>query len=597
MIAWAGRIERGIERYVARWSVRARFVTGTLVLLLVSWVAMGADLWSFERLPAHRFTSMSILTGTWRLRSALSTMGPDEQVFDGAGYTNWGFGVPLLQAPFHAFARATGMAAHFFPDRAIYFFYFALMVPLLWAGFDRLLASRGALVGAPPRRHFLSWSVTLLTLCGTLFPLMSDRFLIYEETICYMVVFELVALAAYLFARPQWRDLHVVVLAVAAGIALLVRPTGLVLLGAWWAVVALESRRLRSIVVFTTVVAPFVGLWLWTNRLRSGSPVALGFSNGLPFYSYSVLNQRFGSPCVDTAGHFLQAAVRDFEGIFFLTPDAEGWMKQCNLEFELRPGDGWIYPNEGFLGLPVLAVLLVVALAAVRERCWPRRLSRLVPLLAMAAMFVSYVRAGAPVAWRYAADFWPLIVLAVVQTAETIHGRAERLFAPPVGVGALVLAVFTFLRHVVPSVGGLEILPASDAARLWDDFSRSRWSRDPAMPSRISCGDAPTLPYENGFGWTPFCEVGEVTNVYLGVPEESGDDRVLRFDAPGSTRPTLRVFVNGTIYEASRTGTVYSAHVHVATAALHSPVVMVTIEWTRDYQTPWSIALRSIELG
>ena len=66
------RIERAIERALGRYSRRKRFVAGTAGLLLIAFVAMGADVWSFERLPPNRFTSMAILTGTWRLRSALS---------------------------------------------------------------------------------------------------------------------------------------------------------------------------------------------------------------------------------------------------------------------------------------------------------------------------------------------------------------------------------------------------------------------------------------------------------------------------------------------------------------------------------------------
>jgi hypothetical protein len=186
------RIERAIERALGRYSRRKRFVAGTAGLLLIAFVAMGADVWSFERLPPNRFTSMAILTGTWRLRSALSTMGHDEQVFDGAGYTNWGFGVPL----------------------------------------------------------------------------------------------------------------------------------------------------------------------------------------------------------------FVQVVGRLFDGFFFVTSDATStWMQQCHVDFEHRPADGWIYPNEVFLGVPVLALLVALAVHAFRDRGF-RRLSRLVPLCATAALFFSYARAGVGPAWR-----------------------------------------------------------------------------------------------------------------------------------------------------------------------------------------------------
>src|SRR5579859_2773976 len=52
-------------------------------------------LWRFGRLEQHRFQSMALLTGTLRLRNGLHQLLNDEQAFNGAGYTNWGFGVPL----------------------------------------------------------------------------------------------------------------------------------------------------------------------------------------------------------------------------------------------------------------------------------------------------------------------------------------------------------------------------------------------------------------------------------------------------------------------------------------------------------------------
>jgi hypothetical protein len=449
---------------------------------------------------------------------------------------------------------------------------------------------------APARRQLLSWGATLLTLSAALFPLMSDRFLVYEETISYLVVFELLALAAYVFAQPQLDALRVAPIAIAAGVGLLIRPTGLVLLGAWWMIVALESRRWRSIAAFTVAAAPFVALWLWTNRVRSGSPFGLGLVNALPYYEQHVLAQRFGSPCVDTPWHFLQVVGRLFEGFFFRASDPTSkWMQQCHMDFERRPGDGWIYPDEGFFGLPVFALLVALAVLAFRDRGF-RRLSRLVPLFAFAALFFSYARSGVGAAWRYAGDFWPLVILATVQAVGALGRQGGRLLAPPTGFAILASAIFTFARHVLPAVGGLEIIHVADASDMWNDFARSRWSSDPPMPSRISCGDRLEGPYENGLGWTPFCEVAQVTNVYVGVPDGSGDDRELRFDAPGATAAMLRVFVNGRIYEARRSGDLYSARVHVRRQDLFSPVVMVTIEWTRDLVQPWSVALRSVEL-
>jgi hypothetical protein len=131
-------------------------VAGTCVLLLAAWVCMYGKIWSFEKFEAHRFTAKAMLTGTLRLRSMVTLVGHDEQVYNGAVYTNWGFGVPLLQLPFHAFAGATHMAQGFFPDRAIYFVYLAMAMPVLWAALDRLLAMRWGVEASPGQRMAVS---------------------------------------------------------------------------------------------------------------------------------------------------------------------------------------------------------------------------------------------------------------------------------------------------------------------------------------------------------------------------------------------------------------------------------------------------------
>ena len=102
-------------RAIRRAPPRLQHLLGTLALLLTAWVCMYGKIWSFEGKNAHRFTAQAMLTGTLRMRSMITHVGHDEQVYNGAVYTNWGFGVPLLQMPFHALARAT----HGGSDRSI----------------------------------------------------------------------------------------------------------------------------------------------------------------------------------------------------------------------------------------------------------------------------------------------------------------------------------------------------------------------------------------------------------------------------------------------------------------------------------------------
>src|SRR5580704_13304772 len=107
------------------------FIAGSLLLLGTALVACGY-LWNFTYTDQHRFTSMAMLEGTLRLHGGISRITSDEQIFNGAGYTNWGYGVPLLELPFHAVARRVhAFATGFFPDRAIFFLYLAGLPPVL----------------------------------------------------------------------------------------------------------------------------------------------------------------------------------------------------------------------------------------------------------------------------------------------------------------------------------------------------------------------------------------------------------------------------------------------------------------------------------
>jgi hypothetical protein len=556
----------------------------------------------FTNTPYHRFTSMAMLSGTVRLRSALSKVGHDEQVYNGAGYTNWGFGVPALQMPFHAFAARwpillEGVPSHFFPDRAIFFFYLAGMIPFLWAAFDRLLAMRPGAPGGRLRRHALSWSAALLALSFALYPLISCRFFVYEETIAYLVVCELVAIGAYIFALRSWNPAAVAGAGVAAGVGLLVRPTGLVLVGVLATLVVLQGRGKKTVAVFAASLAPFVLAWFYGNWVRSGSPLSIGLSNSLPSSEHQTPMLRFGSACVDTRAHFMEAASRLFRAFFMALPadgsDPFSWMRRCHFDFETRPPATESYALEPFFGVAVLFVLGWILLCALARR--ERRLAVYVPLAGLLALFGVYVSAGGGFAWRYTGDFWPLIVLACVEYVRVLPVAANRLLGARLALGFTALSAAVYKRQIEPAQTTVLTLAPEKAAVQWDAFNDSRWAMDPPMPSHLECGDRLVGLVNNGQGWSPGCFVNTFTNVYLGVPSKRDDRYTVRFQVEGVADPTLEVYVNGRIYTARRSGAMYATDVRIHYGALTSPTVVATIRWTRSLDLP-RIKLQSIEL-
>ncbi len=85
------------------------------------------------------------------------------------------------------------------------------------------------------------------------------------------------------------------------------------------------------------------------------------------------------------------------------------------------------------------------------------------------------------------------------------------------------------------------------------------------------------------------------TNVYLGLPDKADGRYAIRMEAPGMTAEKVRVYVDGRIYTARRDGAAYRAELDLRREALHSPVVMATVEWTSEVTPPLG-TLISIEI-
>ena len=566
---------------LARWLA---LLAGFWVLYHYSLVAFGgrSELWLFEKFDPSRATAMAMLTGTLRLRNRLTQLGHDEQVYNGAVYTNWGYGVPLLQVPFHA-AAARLMSQKFFPDRAIYFAYFTAMIPVLWAGFDRLLAMREGSGASKMRRHLLSWAATAFVLTTVFYPLMCSRFVVYEETVCYFAMVEFLALAAYVFALRSWSAWAIAGLGIAAGLGVLVRPTGLLYLGMWALLLLLEHRTRRTLLTFAAATAPFVAFWLVSNWVRTGSVVGLGLGNAVPFYPYHTEMQRFGNTCSDSPAHAWQVAGRLFRAFFARQEDLKDWwwLRTCHFTFEARPvpgrGGAW---QEPVFGVGVLVALVVMLAHQLRRR--ESRLAFYLPTAVLVALFGAYVWAGAGFAWRYAEDFWPAIVLAVVQYVRFLPSASVSRLGMPLAIALVGCSWAAFEENVPPNLGTQLTLDDREAATMWNDFLAFRWGEDKRMPSEIKCADQFQEIWHNMQGWEYKCGVDTFTNVFVGVPSKTEETYKLAFKTTGFEMPTLRVYVNGRLYTAHRTRDGYVADVTIRYDRLTAPIVMTTIEWTPD---------------
>ncbi|HEY1693378.1 MAG TPA: hypothetical protein VGG39_14525 [Polyangiaceae bacterium] len=589
---------RRLPSALAQWLFRA---LGAIVLVWSGLRAFGgkAHLWAFGVLPDIRFTSMAILTGTLRLRNGIRDVVHDEQIHDGATYTNWGFGVPFLQAPFHLVANhlRTLFPARFFPDRAIYFVYFVALVPLLWSAFHRLVGRHGVYADQPLRRHVLSWSAALLASTCALYPLMATRFYVYEETIAYFELFELAAMAAYVFAAGEWRAFAVIGVGAAAGVGLLVRPTGLLYVGVWAFMIAAGSRRRRPVAMFVAGVAPFVAVWMWTNVVRSGSPFDFGLENSTPGTSYHTPMLRFGGLCSNDPGHLLASAGRLLRALFVQVPtETPAWLARCHFDLETRPPESAVYARDAFLGPVVLALLAWILFSQLARR--ERRLTAYAPIAALAALVGAYALAGAGFTWRYAGDLWPLVLLACVEYVRVLPASRNRWLGMPLATALVCASAIITVREVSPGQPTIVTLDPDEYVYMWGHFEDARHGKDPPLASRIACGDRPIWPWHNALGWDvgKQCTVDTFSNVYLGVRAGEGRRRTLRFVVDHAEQAPLRVYVNGRTYRTRTEGNTYVVDVSVDSGQLLSPAVQITIEWVPVYDDPPALHLQSVEL-
>ena len=235
--------------------------------------------------------------------------------------------------------------------------------------------------------------------------------------------------------------------------------------------------------------------------------------------------------------------------------------------------------HDPFFSPAVLVMLLWMLARLVARR--ESRLAHYVPYAAMLFLFANFVYAGAGFAWRYTGDFWPFVVVAVVQYVQTERPSNLRPLDTTLTHVFLWSGLVIYGRFLVPWewTTRADTVAVGDSAAMAQAFRMSLETRD-SMPTRLACGDdnwsssvsaarvAPLEPifknpYHQGQGWLEGCSVGSITNVYLGVVPKKDDVYAIRFRSTVVAPPTLTVYVNGKLYAAHRDGDEYRAVVHI----------------------------------
>lgn len=368
----------------------------------------------------------------------------------------WGLGVPILQAPFEALARAVGLGP--FPDRI------AMLAFIALAFFMLLRAFRG----------WVGIGAMLLTgLLPALVTMMRCRMQVYEGAAIYAYLAALILVAGVVIlarAPSRWRYLA---LLAAAGATGLIRPTvwfyGLATAIAasviWW-----RAGGRKSIAAGALLFLLGGGALYATNAMRFGKGSEFGHRLNIESLSGNLTATRFSYP-FERVGT-LEATEELFGSLFDRPEQASrgGWyQKDLHVgQSEVVRWREYYFTTYSWPYLPLLLAGLVLGALAFRRRDGTGALLVAWAIAGAAPLVVFYLHSPA-VSSRYQLDLAPAFAVLLLLGWRELVARVDRRIALAI-VGVLwATAVITSKTHR-PSRGSdpvdsEEALSAYEASR------------------------------------------------------------------------------------------------------------------------------------
>lgn len=490
--------------------------------------------------PSYRLQTEAFLRGDLALQPHPYQARIDWILGRGGMHQGWGLGVPLLRLPFELGARALGGRA--FPDRLVFLGLYAAVALVLVRGLGR--PDRRSRSGPVPTRLAALGATGGILLCPAFLTLAHVRFAVYEEAVAYGILWALLLLGLLLHLERSPAPWRWYALALAAGFAPLVRPTGAVY-GAITAALGLvlaHRARLGPARLVAGAALFLLGpvLLLASNELRFGSPFELGYSLSFSGTPGDALALRFGHPFEHV--DLRTAAEELVSWIFFAERHTRvEWMRVPWAPYRaevLRFRESY-FPTFGPGALVLLGLAWVWLLPPARAGAG-RLPGRVLPgggrllagwsLASFALLFVFYLRSPS-LSSRYTLDFLPALGAALAGLLLAVHAAASRRSArwgatTGVAIPALLAlwiplaALRSFAGESEAAYGvGPKAVGREEMEAILERRAAIRRSRDwPPLPERYVCpGHAETGIRFNLLGWDHRggCAVDLVTQVFL----------------------------------------------------------------------------------
>jgi hypothetical protein len=520
------RAVRATRRVTHRLRARGAWFAYVAVALACTWylnarAALVPKWGRWYAADGHPYITLQVrafLSGRLALVAHPSGAGHDYDWGRGGMHQAWGLGVSMLAVPFHLLGRLFGAPG--FPDSVRFLICYALVAVVL----ARVLHKAGR--GAPNALAAGCAAAGFMMVFPTFVGMVSSRFQIYEQTIAFGCLWNILLLAGVVALSYRCTPWRLAAVCAAAGFSVMVRPP-IAVYGVSTTAIALfiayrkglgPAKLLGGIASY----AGATGLYLLGNDLRFGSPFQPGYGNCL---AGTIVNRllRWGLPFEKEP--FLVQFKEMFAELFLLAPVPNQVMMgapPASIQPYVMGAERWREYYAPTFDLLILVLWLVAALIVgvrfFRRRLWRREgeigheVTAIVGAWAIPpalVLFVFYTRLGNTVT-RYASDMFPALAagamcvgMAVVEAARK---RAPALASSFQLAIAAMVALYLGGWHGWAEHLSEPVDVKTVTARIADIDAHSS-SMPMNLPHHFKCGgpNGPSPVHTHLEDWSPDC--------------------------------------------------------------------------------------------
>jgi hypothetical protein len=497
-----------------------------LILCLVSFLYsinfFSGNYFLFNHLNYHVLQSLSMVHGHLHLPlNPVSHIENDLQYYNGALFSNWGFGIPILQLPFQVVLNQI-YPNRFFPGILIFIFYFLLTANLIW-NFTKSKITKNNL-------NVLI--VSFITLCLTTLWLSSYRFLIYEETALYFALFTINTFIFYTLTLENSSKRNIFFLTINLIFLVLIRPTGLIIAFLIWVDFLIKKRQ---IIISYSFLSFFVLLvFSFFSYIKSGSFLSSGMENTNPGSNYQLPLVRMGQECPLSIKNFFLNAINYLNALLITEP--KNFYGCYRLEFE----DSIAIHKPYIPYILSLATVILFFLVA-RQKDFK---NLFLPFVGFTIFFIIFTIQGFGFAYRYLVDFYFFFFCAIYLLYVYLYKKNIIKFNFLKNILIQILIVSSFINLIV-------IVNLQKSSVHFDttplNITGLTWSFNDTFPQKRSCKDN-KLNEHDKYGWHENCQAPNFINTYISLPSNAKDKKYRLFLSGENVPEVISIRFNGKVY-------------------------------------------------